>query len=147
MLNEEATYKDILIDYYRNPRNYGRIENAKIISKDANPLCGDEVEIFINVDNEKISEAKFVGNGCIISIAATSLLLEKILNADLNHVLKLDKEFILQLLGIDLSPIRLKCALLPLKALKLGVCKFLSYGNFNLENQSKKLAKKLSNLS
>lgn len=119
-------YSEIILDYYRHPKNFGKLEKPDIVSKDYNPLCGDSVEIQLKVSNGKIVDVKFTGSGCAISQAAASMLTEVIKGKKLEEVVKLDKDDVLKLLGIELSPIRLKCALLPLKALKLGVYSYLS---------------------
>lgn len=113
------------MDYYRHPKNFGKMENPDIISKDYNPLCGDSVEIQLKISNNKIVDVKFNGSGCAISRASASMLTEIIKGKTIEDIIKLDKDDILKLLGIELSPLRLKCALLPLKTLKLGVYSYL----------------------
>lgn len=118
-------YGEIILDYYRNPLNFGKLENPNIVSRDANPLCGDVVEIQLKLDKSKIADVKFNGQGCAISKASASMLTEFIKGKTLYDIIKISKGDILDLLKIELSPIRIKCALLPLKALKLGVYGFL----------------------
>jgi nitrogen fixation NifU-like protein len=115
------------LDYYRNPRNYGKIENPDISKHDSNPLCGDELEMHINIKDNKVSDVKFSGKGCAISQASASMLTELIMGKDFDYVKKLTKEDILENLGLpDLGPARIKCALLSLKVLKYGIYSYLS---------------------
>ena len=120
-------YREIILDYYRNPRNYGKIENPDISKKDSNPLCGDELEMHINLKDNKISEVKFTGKGCAISQASASMLTELIMDKDFEFVKELTKEDVLENLGLhDLGPARIKCALLSLKVLKYGIYSYVS---------------------
>ena len=120
-------YREIILDYYRNPRNYGKIENPDISNRDSNPLCGDELEMHINIKDNKVSDVKFSGKGCAISQASASMLTELIMGKDFDYVKKLTKEDILENLGLpDLGPARIKCALLSLKVLKYGIYSYLS---------------------
>ena len=120
-------YREIILDYYRNPRNYGKIENPDISKRDSNPLCGDELEMHINLKDNKVSDVKFTGKGCAISQASASMLTELIMGKDFEYVKKLTKEDILENLGLpDLGPARIKCALLSLKVLKYGIYSYLS---------------------
>lgn len=114
-------YADIILDYYRNPRNYGHITDAEIKAKDFNPLCGDEIEINIKVNGNAIKDIKFCGKGCAISQAAASMLTEIVIGKRLDEVAKISKQDILDLLSIPISAVRIKCALLSLKVLKMGV--------------------------
>ncbi|MEM3040468.1 MAG: iron-sulfur cluster assembly scaffold protein [Nitrososphaerota archaeon] len=116
---------DEILDHYRNPRNYGEIENPDIHAKDSNPLCGDVVELFIRVKDGVISDVKFKGKGCAISQASASKLTEKLIGMRIEDVKSLSRQDILDMLGIELSPVRLKCALLSLKVLKVGVYSYL----------------------
>ncbi|MEM3395406.1 MAG: iron-sulfur cluster assembly scaffold protein [Nitrososphaerota archaeon] len=116
---------DEILDHYRNPRNYGEIENPDIHAKDSNPLCGDVVELFIRVKDGVISDVKFKGKGCAISQASASKLTEKLIGMRIEDVKNLSRQDILDMLGIELSPVRLKCALLSLKVLKVGVYSYL----------------------
>ncbi|MBI1829367.1 MAG: SUF system NifU family Fe-S cluster assembly protein [Thaumarchaeota archaeon] len=120
-------YREIILDYYRNPRNYGKIENPDISQKDSNPLCGDELEMHINLRDNQVSDVKFTGKGCAISQASASMLTELIMGKDFDFVKKLTKEDILENLGLhDLGPARIKCALLSLKVLKYGIYSYVS---------------------
>jgi len=126
-LSSADIYREIILDYYRNPRNYGKIENPDISKKDSNPLCGDELEMHINLKDNKISDVKFTGKGCAISQASASMLTELIMGKDFEFVKELTKEDVLENLGLhDLGPARIKCALLSLKVLKYGIYSYVS---------------------
>ena len=119
-------YREIILDYYRNPRNYGKIQDPDISQRDSNPLCGDELEMHLNIKDDKVADVKFTGKGCAISQASASMLTELILGKDFEYVKKLTKEDILDNLGLhDLGPARIKCALLSLKVLKSGLYSYL----------------------
>jgi nitrogen fixation protein NifU and related proteins len=119
-------YREIILDYYRNPRNYGKITDPDIAQRDSNPLCGDELEMHLNIKDEKVADVKFTGKGCAISQASASMLTELIMGKDFEYVKKLTKEDILDNLGLhDLGPARIKCALLSLKVLKSGLYSYL----------------------
>ena len=125
-MSSKDIYREIILDYYRNPRNYGILEHADIFRHDSNPLCGDEIEIYININDNKVSDVKFLGKGCAISQASASILTELIMGKDLDFVKNLTKENILENLGLpDLGPARVKCALLSLKVLKYGTYSYL----------------------
>ena len=119
----DQVYREIILDHYKNPRGHGIIEDADASADGQNPLCGDEVSIYVafGEDGETIEEVKFSGRGCAISQAATSMLCEKIVGMPLDEVKKLSRQDVLDMLGIDLGPVRLRCALLGLKTLKAGV--------------------------
>ena len=120
-------YREIILDYYRNPRNFGRLEKYDIESHDVNPLCGDEIEMQLKVgDGQKIEEIKFTGKGCAISQASASMLTELAKGKQLEWVKQVSKEDVFKLLGNpDLGPSRVKCALLGMKVLKTGVYGYL----------------------
>ncbi len=122
---ENEIYTDIILDYYRHPKNFGEIKDAQIKSKDTNPMCGDIVEMCVKINGGCVMDAKFCGKGCAISQAAASMLIETIQGKSLDEIKNVSKEDVLGMLGIELSAIRLKCALLPLKVLKIGVINFL----------------------
>ncbi len=120
-------YREIILDYYRNPRNFGRLEKFDIDSRDTNPLCGDEVEMQVKVgDGQTIEEIKFIGKGCAISQASASMLTELAKGKELEWVKGVSKEDVFKMLGNpDLGPSRVKCALLGMKVLKTGVYGYL----------------------
>jgi nitrogen fixation NifU-like protein len=115
-------YREQIIDRYQNPLYRGILEPNDITYQDGNPLCGDEIRIDLRIDtNSIVQEAAFSGHGCAISQASADLLMERIQGRSLAEVKTLSKEDILEMLGIELGPVRLKCALLSLKVLKAGV--------------------------
>jgi nitrogen fixation NifU-like protein len=115
-------YREVIIEHYKNPGYRGSLDPHDISFEDENPLCGDQIRIDLRVDeNGVITEAAFDGHGCAISQASADLLLESIIGKSVEDVKTLSKTDILDMLGIELGPVRLKCALLPLKILKAGV--------------------------
>lgn len=115
-------YREVIIDRYKNPQYRGKLDPHDISFEDDNPLCGDHIRIDLRLDGEdKVKEASFDGRGCAISQASADLLVESIIGKSLEEVKSLSKQDILDLLGIELGPVRLKCALLSLKVLKAGV--------------------------
>lgn len=115
-------YREVIIDRYKNPLYRGELDPHDISFQDDNPLCGDHIRIDLRVDTDnRVTEAAFTGHGCAISQASADLLVESILGKDLEEVKKVTKEDILEMLGLELGPVRLKCALLSLKVLKAGV--------------------------
>jgi nitrogen fixation NifU-like protein len=115
-------YREVIIEHYKNPGFRGSLDPHDISFEDENPLCGDHLKIDLRVGEDgKVTEAAFNGHGCAISQASADLLLESIIGKSVEDVKKLTKSNVLDLLGIDLGPVRLKCALLPLKILKAGV--------------------------
>ena len=115
-------YREVIIEHYKNPGYRGHLDPHDIQFEDNNPLCGDHIEITIQVgQNEIVKDARFDGHGCAISQASADLLIESIIGKPLDEVKQLKKADILDMLGIDLGPVRLKCALLSLKVLKAGV--------------------------
>ena len=118
----EDLYRAMILERYKKPRFRGHIEPHDIFYEDDNPSCGDHIEITIRLDTEnRVAEAAFEGQGCAISQASADLLMEYIQGKSLEEVKNLTKEDILNLLGIELGPTRLKCALLSLKVLKAGI--------------------------
>ncbi|MFN3308703.1 MAG: Fe-S cluster assembly sulfur transfer protein SufU [Anaerolineales bacterium] len=118
----EDFYRELIIDRYKNPQYRGTLNPADISFEDDNPLCGDHIHIDLRIDeNDTVQEARFDGKGCAISQASADLLMEKIQGMHLEEVKRLSKQDILDMLGIELGPVRLKCALLSLKVLKAGV--------------------------
>jgi nitrogen fixation protein NifU and related proteins len=115
-------YREIIIDRYKNPIYRGSLDPHDISFEDENPLCGDQIKIDLRVDaDQRVVEAAFEGHGCAISQASADLLLEAVIGKSLDDVKQMTKEDILEMLGIELGPVRLKCALLSLKVLKAGV--------------------------
>ncbi|HEY61806.1 MAG TPA: SUF system NifU family Fe-S cluster assembly protein [Anaerolineae bacterium] len=115
-------YRELIIDRYKTPLFRGELNPHDISFEDDNPLCGDHIRIDLRVDeNGRITEAAFSGEGCAISQASADLLIESVIGKSLDEVKQLTKDDVLDLLGIELGPVRLKCALLSLKVLKAGV--------------------------
>jgi nitrogen fixation protein NifU and related proteins len=115
-------YREVIIEHYKNPAYRGHLDPHDIQFADNNPLCGDHIEITMRVGaDDTVQDARFDGHGCAISQASADLLIESIIGKPLEEVKELNKEHILDMLGIDLGPVRLKCALLSLKVLKAGV--------------------------
>lgn len=115
-------YREVIIEHYKNPSHRGKLDPHDISFADNNPLCGDHIQIDLRVDKDGVvTEAMFDGHGCAISQASADLLMETIIGKPLEEVKQLNKQDILDMLGIDLGPVRLKCALLSLKVLKAGV--------------------------
>jgi nitrogen fixation NifU-like protein len=112
-------YRENILDHYKRPHNWGELEHADLEAEDLNPLCGDQLKVQLVVDDEgRISEIAFSGQGCAISQAAASMTSDEIKGMKVDELLRLDRSFVLDLLGIDISATRLKCALLSLKVLK-----------------------------
>ena len=112
-------YREQILDHYKNPRQKGQIDPSDFSFEDENPLCGDFLHIDLKVDdNDVITDAKFEGHGCAISMASADLVLESLIGKTLEDAKELTKQDVLDLLGIELSPVRLKCALLSLKVTK-----------------------------
>lgn len=115
-------YRDLIIDRYKNPQYRGILEPNDITFEDDNPLCGDHIRIDLRLGSDgRVIEATFDGHGCAISQASADLLVESILGKTVDEVKVLTKQDVLDMLGIELGPVRLKCALLSLKVLKAGV--------------------------
>jgi nitrogen fixation NifU-like protein len=119
-------YKEIILDYYKNPRNRGTIDSPDAKSKDSNPLCGDVVEMQLKFSGGKVSDIKFNGDGCAISQASASMLTELVMGKTIDEVRKIDKTALLENLGSpNLGAVRIKCALLPLKVMKSALYSYL----------------------
>ena len=114
-------YRELILDHYQHPHNHGEIPDADISYEDSNPLCGVKIRIDIKLKNNIVEDVKFNGTGCAISQASASMLTDELIGKSLDEIKKLDKQFVLDLLGIPLGPTRIKCALLPLKVVKAGV--------------------------
>ena len=115
----DALYREQILDHYKHPHNFGELDDADLEFEDNNPLCGDELRVQLAVDSDgKIADIAFAGHGCAISQASASLVSDEIKGMPVDDLLRLDKSFVLELLGIDISATRMKCALLALKVLK-----------------------------
>ncbi|HYN88518.1 MAG TPA: SUF system NifU family Fe-S cluster assembly protein [Ardenticatenaceae bacterium] len=114
-------YREMIVDHYRYPRNHGMLPDPDISHEEHNPVCGDQIRIDIKLDGERVAKVGFSGHGCAISQASASMLTDMIAGKTLDEVKQVSKDESLEGLGFPLGPVRLKCALLSLKALKVGV--------------------------
>jgi nitrogen fixation NifU-like protein len=119
----DQLYREVILDHYKNPRNHGTIEDADAHADGQNPLCGDEISIWVDFDGDTISEVRFSGRGCAISQAATSMLTEMVVGKSAEEAAALEKEDLLEEAPIPLTPVRLKCAILGLTTLKMALHK------------------------
>ncbi len=117
---DDQFYREYILDHYKNPRNFGRLEGADISHEEYNPLCGDLVGMDFRVSDGVIEDVRFHGRGCAISQASASLMTERLKGLSLDEARRISKDDVLDELGIEVSPARLKCALLSLKVLKVG---------------------------
>jgi len=120
MALDDQFYREYILDHYKNPRNFGRLERADISHEEYNPLCGDMVGMDFRMHDGLIQDVRFHGRGCAISQASASLMTERLKGMRVEDARKISKEDVLDELGIEISPARLKCALLSLKVLKVG---------------------------
>jgi nitrogen fixation protein NifU and related proteins len=114
-----ALYSDLLLDHFRHPRNYGSLESPDVSYEAFNPLCGDRIRIELRLENDIVSEARFKGDGCAISMAAASLLTELIRGTKIRNLISDDQ--LISALQSDIQPARVQCAILPLTALRDGL--------------------------
>jgi nitrogen fixation NifU-like protein len=115
----DELYRDQILEHYKRPHNFGRLERFDLEAEDNNPFCGDEQHVFIRLDGaDRVAEVSFEGQGCAISTAATSLLTDELVGMTRAELVRLPKEQVLDLLGIEISATRMKCALLGLKVIK-----------------------------
>jgi nitrogen fixation NifU-like protein len=120
-MNMDDIYLEHILDHFKSPRNYGILEDANYVYEGGNPTCGDMVKFFVKVSDGKIEDIRFIGKGCAISQASASILTELVKGKDLEFVKNMTKEQLLDELGIELSPTRLKCALLSIETLKIAL--------------------------
>ncbi|HEX2702893.1 MAG TPA: iron-sulfur cluster assembly scaffold protein [Solirubrobacteraceae bacterium] len=114
-------YRDFILEHYKRPRNFGELEPHDLEAQEQNPLCGDELGVQIRVADGRIADLRFNGHGCAISQAAASIASEELIGMDVDEAAALDADWMLDLLGIDISATRRKCALLSLKVLRHAV--------------------------
>jgi nitrogen fixation protein NifU and related proteins len=115
----DQLYRDQILEHYKRPQNFGRLDDYDLEAEDNNPFCGDEQHVWIRLDDDdRVAEVAFEGQGCAISTAATSLLTDELTGMTRDELLRLPKDFVLELLGIEISATRMKCALLGLKVVK-----------------------------
>ena len=125
-MKSEELYQEIILEHWRNPKNFGTLENPTISYRDSNPSCGDIVQIEMKINNDKkIEEVKFNGSGCIISQAAAEMLTEHAKGRKIEEIKDISRDEVINMLGIELSGMRIKCALLPMKVIKCGVYNYL----------------------
>jgi len=122
-MSSDLMYREFILDHYKNPRGHGVIDDPDASAEGQNPLCGDEITISVAFDGETLEDVKFTGRGCAISQAATSMLMEMVQGRSATEVAALSREELLEEVGIPLSPIRLKCAILGLGVLKVALHK------------------------
>ncbi len=114
-------YREYILEHYRNPRNYGKLDNPDVHAEDSNPLCGDQLGMDLMVEGDLVKEVRFQGRGCAISQSAASMLSEMIEGKTVAEVRALGKEDVLDALGVPFSPARTKCAFLSLRVLHRGL--------------------------
>jgi nitrogen fixation protein NifU and related proteins len=119
----DSMYREVILDHYKNPRGHGVIEGADAEAEGENPLCGDEIAIYVEFgdDGETVADIKFRGSGCAISQASTSMLMEMVKGRKASEIAAMPRDELLDEVGIPLTPIRLKCALLGLGVLKVAL--------------------------
>ena len=112
-------YREYILEHYKRPHNFGELDDADLEFEDSNPLCGDELRVQLKVDGDgRVEDVAFAGHGCAISQASASMVSDEIKGMPIDELVRLDKRFVLDLLGIDISATRMKCAILSLKVLK-----------------------------
>jgi nitrogen fixation NifU-like protein len=114
----DALYRDYILDHYKNPRNFGTLEPHDLGWHDHNPLCGDELGVHVVVEDGRVADLRFHGQGCAISQAAASIVSEELIGKRVEELPELSADWLIDLLGIDISPTRRKCALLSLKVMR-----------------------------
>ena len=116
---DDSLYREYILEHYKRPHHFGELEAPDLEAHDTNPLCGDELRVQLRLDGDnRVADIAFSGQGCAISQASASMVSDEIVGMPIDDVLRLDKQFVLDLLGIDISATRIKCALLSLKVLK-----------------------------
>ena len=118
---EDEIYKENILDHFKNPRNFKSLKDYDIYHKEFNPICGDNIQLFVKLNSNKVIDAGFIGNGCAISMASASMLTEKLKGLSLEEMKNIKKEEILEMIGIPLGIVRMKCGLLSLKTLINGI--------------------------
>ncbi len=117
----ENLYREHILDHYRHPRNQGTLDDADISCEQDNPVCGDVVRLDVRLKDGRVSEARFSGRGCVISLASASMLTEEILGKTVEELKALQDGDVFRMLGITLGPVRARCGLLPLRVLQCGL--------------------------
>ena len=124
----EGMYKENILDHYKHPHNQGQLGNADIKHTENNPLCGDVITVNLELNGHKVKDIKFMGRGCAISQSAMSMLTDEIKNKNFEEIKKISREDIVNMLGIEVGPVRTKCAVLGLVAVKNGIKEFENKG-------------------
>ncbi|AJM92992.1 iron-sulfur cluster assembly scaffold protein [Nitrosopumilus piranensis] len=138
MSSNADIYHEMIVDYSRNPINYGTIEDHDVTFHDSNPLCGDSIDIDMKIDENKVTDIKFHGKGCAICMACSSVLTEITKGKSLEDVRKIEKNDVLSELGLEhLQAVRIKCALLSLKVLKSALYTYIGKHLENTEDVDK----------
>jgi nitrogen fixation protein NifU and related proteins len=114
----DSLYREQLLDYYKNPTNKRIMQDYDLHKKDSNPLCGDEIEVFVKLEDAKIKDISFTGTGCVISMSVASMLMEYLEGKSVDEIKNMSREQLLDMVGLKLTPTRVKCAMLSLNALK-----------------------------
>jgi len=114
----DALYRDYILDHYKHPRNFGTLDPHDLDWHDHNPLCGDELGVHVRVEDGKVADLRFHGQGCAISQAAASIVSDELIGKTVDELPELSADWLIDLLGIDISPTRRKCALLSLKVMR-----------------------------
>src|SRR3989338_1650391 len=120
----DELYRENILEHFKEPRNHGKLKDADVSHKENNPVCGDEIEISLKFDKKnknKLAEIRFQGRGCAVSQATASILTEEVKGKETKQIQKLDSTDIIEMIGIPLSPTRLKCAMLSLDTLKNAI--------------------------
>ena len=116
---DDALYREEILEHYKRPHNWGEMPDADLVFEDTNPLCGDELKVMLKVsETGTVEDVRFAGHGCAISQASASMISDEIKGMNVDDVARMDRNAILELLGIQISATRMKCALLSLKVLK-----------------------------
>ena len=133
----DQMYHENILDHYKHPHNFGELKNPTVRHHEHNPLCGDTLDMYLVVKDGKIADVKYTGKGCAISQASASMLTDEIKGKPIEELEGLTKEKILEMLGITLSPVRLKCAILSLDTLKNSILIYKKYVNKRNSNDGK----------
>lgn len=126
-INDEI-YKEMILDHFKHPRNFGKLENTTVKSRESNPLCGDDIEMQLKIKDNIIEDIKFLGKGCAISQATASMLTEDVKGKNIDKVKQINRNYIINMLNIPIGPVRIKCALLSLMVLRNCI---INYGDKN----------------
>jgi nitrogen fixation NifU-like protein len=117
----DSLYKEIVLDHYKNPHNFGTLDPADYTAEDSNPLCGDQIRMDLRVEDGTVTDVKFTGRGCAVSVASASILTDMVMGRPLDEVREISKEDLLDEIGIPVSPARMKCATLGLTVLNMSL--------------------------